>query len=172
MTEPIEKSVEERAEEQAQGASSAVSYMTKHENYVEGYKMGHASRDPEVLALRAENERLKNAIEFAMETFIDQINSCNCEELCSCSSDIISTLECAVTKINTRLVSGVVQSDLTAHKEMIGKLEGALNEMKGDCEWYTSKGTDQERHHFVAVELVHAFETHLDALKAFREARG
>ena len=38
----------------------------------------------------------------------------------------------------------------------------ALRDMKKSCEWYSSKGTDQERHHFVAVEQIHDIDTALD----------
>lgn len=38
----------------------------------------------------------------------------------------------------------------------------ALKEAKLRCEWYHHNGTDQERLHFVAVELVHDFEQALE----------
>lgn len=41
----------------------------------------------------------------------------------------------------------------------------ALERMKKDCEWYAQNGTEQERHHFVAVELVHEMGAALAKLK-------
>lgn len=38
----MSKSVEEKAEAQAEGARSAIEYMNKYENYVEGFQQGHA----------------------------------------------------------------------------------------------------------------------------------
>jgi len=50
-----QKLIEAAAEEQANGARSAINYMTKWENYYEGFSMGasfvQANPPPEVLAL-------------------------------------------------------------------------------------------------------------------------
>lgn len=42
------KSLDEMAIERAEQARGAIQYMTKYENYTEGYKEGHAARDEEI----------------------------------------------------------------------------------------------------------------------------
>lgn len=65
----------------------------------------------------------------------------------------------AASEENTRLTS------------RIERLEGAMKEMRRRCEWYGPNGTEQERHHFVAVELVHEIDEAL-APKAESNPRG
>lgn len=55
----LAKEIEGLSENQAKGALSAIDYMTKYENYIEGFKMGHEAATARLLGL------LEKAVEMA-----------------------------------------------------------------------------------------------------------
>lgn len=79
---------DEKAEKQAEGARSAINYMTKWENYIEGYERGWDA------ALESEQVRKNNEAVKVLVKYLDDNCCCDPESVFSCDNcRIISEYE-------------------------------------------------------------------------------
>jgi hypothetical protein len=67
------------------------------------------------------------------------------------NDDISEEIFCAELKA-TKKERDALQSQLTAANASVARLRAEFLLLVDTCEWYANNGTEQERHHFLAVE--------------------
>lgn len=67
-------------------------------------------------------------------------------------------------KIKLKKEINKLQSDLAAAKEKFEKLKLHTGDIARACQWFADKGTEQERHHFLMVEVLGNYQIFLEQL--------
>lgn len=124
-----------------------------------------SDHDAEIAKLKSEVERLKNGIKLAQKELVPITSSRDAWEDSDDLADKAALhLENTIGKAVDVPSYDKLQSDLAAAKDKFEKLKQHTEEIAKSCQWYADSGTDQERHHFLMVEVLGNYQTFLEQL--------